>query len=291
MNKADRPTAADNPNVEYHTHTGPDDVAPICIIGGAPGRMQAMAEKYLTDFICYNNEHRGILTFTGLYQGVRVSLSTSGMGVPYMGIVLPELIRSGARIFIRVGSCGSLIKYSRPGDAIIVDQSRGWDGVSPQWVPWWRRFWHRVVGMKSDPVVTGALFQAGVAMASAFRKQVFVGKQGTTSDFYTGQARPGLFGEVPLFQRLRHWFSMKTGHIQCYSMEMAGLLAFCRYKAGRLPASGIEAVFANRWNNEFGVEGEDLIARIALAAAVILAHDERMERFMTGDYPRYWKAA
>ena len=282
MTKADRPIVA---NTEYHTHTGPGDVAPICIVGGAPGRMKAMAEKYLSEFTCFENEHRGILTFDGLYKGVRVTLSTSGMGVPYVGIILPELIRSGARIIIRVGSCGSLIKESNPGDAIIVNRARLWDGVSSQWVPWRKRFWHWLAGINSDQRVTDALLTAAACVS--MEEKAFIGTQGTTSDFNTGQARPGLFGEISWFLKLRHWFSMKTGLIQCYSMEMAGLLAFCRYKAGGLPAGGIEAVFANRWTNEFEAKGEDFIARIALEAAVILSRDRTLEPFLSGTFPTY----
>lgn len=287
MTNADRPQT--DSAEEYHTHTRKGDVAEICIIGGAPGRMKDMAEKSLTDVKFFNNGHRGILTFTGYYKGVRLTLATSGMGVPYIGIVMPELIRCGARIFIRIGSCGCLVKHSKPGDAMIVNRARLWDGVSPKWVPWWKRLWHAIVGIPSDHRVTAALEKAAQLVPKL--GQVHIGAQGTTSDFYTGQTRPGLFGEIPWFLRFRHWFCMLTGWIKCYSMEMAGMLAFCRYKAGGLPAGGVEAVYANRHTGEFAPLGEEFCASIVLEAAVILAGDESLRPFLTGEFPVYPETA
>src|SRR4051812_21750247 len=116
--KADHPTTANRK--QYHLHTGPNDLAPICLIGGAPGRMEMIAKKFLTKVKRFKNEHRGLSSYTGYYGKQLVSLTTSGMGVASLGIVLPEAILSGARIFIRVGSCGSLIAESKPGESIIV---------------------------------------------------------------------------------------------------------------------------------------------------------------------------
>ena len=106
--RADRPTS--DRGVQYHTHTGPNDLAALCLIVGAPGRADMIAAKYLQNARRFSNDTRGLVSHTGKYRDVEVSVTTSGMGGPSMGIVLPEAVRSGARIFIRVGSCGSLIR-------------------------------------------------------------------------------------------------------------------------------------------------------------------------------------
>lgn len=275
---------------EYHTHTKPGDVAALCLIGGAPGRMEDMARKYLQDVKEFRNDHRGLLTFTGYYRGIRITLATSGMGVPSLGIVLPELIRSGARIFIRVGTCGSLIPNSQPGESIIISGARMWDGASILWVPFWKRWWYKLFGLKSNSEVTKALIEAAEAAGPLYRAHV--GKQGTTSDFNTGQARPGLFDEIPWTMRLRHWFCMKTGLINCYSMEMAGLLAYLGFKAGGLPGGGVEGIVADRVDDEFADKetqaiAQDRAAYIALEAAVRLARCQALGKFLRGEYPRY----
>src|SRR6187399_2900516 len=130
MSKATTPRAG---SLEYHTHTGPGDLAALCLIVGAPGRADMIASKYLRKAKRFSNDHRGLVSYTGKYKGTEVSVTTSGMGGPSMGIVLPEAVRSGARIFIRVGSCGSLIRASKIGDVIIPTAAIRYDRTALDW--------------------------------------------------------------------------------------------------------------------------------------------------------------
>src|SRR4051812_42513272 len=104
MSNADQPRSKGT--LQYHTHTSEGDLSALCLIVGAPGRALMIAENYLDRPRRFSNEHRGLTSYTGEYKGVEISVTTSGMGGPSMGIVLPEAVRSGARLFIRVGTCG-----------------------------------------------------------------------------------------------------------------------------------------------------------------------------------------
>ena len=178
--KADKPQAAGG--VEYHTHTGANDLAALCLIVGAPGRADMIAERYLKGSLRFSNDSRGLVSHTGKYSDVDISVTTSGMGGPSMGIVLPEAARSGARIFVRVGSCGSLIRESKVGDVIIPTAAIRFDRTADDWAP-------REYPAVADWRVVGALQRAAQEKAPG---RFHLGVECTTSDFYTGQGRPNL---------------------------------------------------------------------------------------------------
>jgi len=92
------------------THIGaqPGEIAERVLMPGDPLRAKWIAETYLEDAKCYTTV-RNMLGFTGTYQGVRVSVQGSGMGMPSASIYVHELLAEyGVRTLIRVGSCGAL---------------------------------------------------------------------------------------------------------------------------------------------------------------------------------------
>lgn len=272
--RADKPKAVGG--VEYHTHTGAGDLAALCLIVGAPGRADMIAKKYLKACSRFSNDARGLVSHTGKYGDCDVSVTTSGMGGPSMGIVLPEAARSGARVFIRVGSCGSLIRASKVGDLIIPTAAIRFDRTADDWAP-------PEYPAVADWRVVGALQRAAQANAP---RRFHLGVECTTSDFYTGQGRPNLFGEVPDRMQARHKEVLRLG-AACYSMEAADLFVWCATEGGGLPAGAINAVFANRHTNEWGTAGEELSAEIALDALVSLSEDTSLAPYLARERPKY----
>lgn len=99
------------------------DVAETVLLPGDPLRARFIAENMLSDVSCYS-EVRGMLGFTGLYKGKRVSVQGSGMGLPSLSIYANELIdQFDVKTLIRVGSCGSFQKNIRVRDVIIAMSS------------------------------------------------------------------------------------------------------------------------------------------------------------------------
>lgn len=266
--KAERPTTKDA--LEYHLHTGPGDLAPLCLLVGAPGRVYMIAEK-LTDVTYYDNEHRGLRSCTGRYEGVPVSAVTSGMGGASTGIVLPEAVRSGARLFIRVGSCGSLILDSDPGDVIIVNAAVRFDGASDVWAP-------PEYPAFADHRVIAALIASAEKTAPG---RYWTGVEATTSDFNMGQGRKNLRGELSERMRTRHGEMGRLG-VACYSMEAATLFVWCATEGGGLPAGTINAVFGNRVKDVWETKGEELAVDVALRALHHLASEQTLKRCLYG---------
>lgn len=95
------------------------DIADTVLIPGDPLRAKEIAEAYLQDIKCYN-EVRGMLGFTGLYQGQRVSVQGTGMGLPSTSIYVNELIQLGAKRLIRVGTCGAFQEDLNIGDVVLA---------------------------------------------------------------------------------------------------------------------------------------------------------------------------
>ncbi len=94
------------------------DIAESILLPGDPLRAKYIAENYLENAIQYTNV-RGMLGFTGTYNGKRVSVQGTGMGGPSMGIYAYELIHGySVKRLIRIGSAGALQDTLQLGDLI-----------------------------------------------------------------------------------------------------------------------------------------------------------------------------
>ena len=86
-----------------HIGAAPGAIADTVLMPGDPYRARWAAQRFLADVEAVN-EVRGMLGFTGHWQGRRVTIHGSGMGMPSMSIYSNELIRDyGARTVIRIG--------------------------------------------------------------------------------------------------------------------------------------------------------------------------------------------
>lgn len=115
MNNNDTPTV--------HNEAKFGDIAETVIMPGDPLRAKYIADNYLDNAVCFNNV-RGMLGYTGTYEGKRVSVMGSGMGIPSMGIYSFELYKYyGVENIIRIGSCGAYDTKLNLLDLILVDST------------------------------------------------------------------------------------------------------------------------------------------------------------------------
>src|SRR5919112_1764400 len=106
--------------MSVHIGAQPGEIAERVLLPGDPMRAKWIAETFLDDPKCYT-EVRGMLGFTGTWQGVPVSVQGSGMGMPSASIYTHELINDyGVRSVIRIGSCGALAMDLNLGDVIAA---------------------------------------------------------------------------------------------------------------------------------------------------------------------------
>jgi purine-nucleoside phosphorylase len=117
---------------QIHLRAESGDYAPVVLLPGDPNRATFIAEKLDggPGAARQVNSHRGLLGYTGTYQGVPVSVQTSGMGAPSISIVVEELLRLGARRLIRVGTCGAIGPGITTGDIVIATAAAPVDGAT-----------------------------------------------------------------------------------------------------------------------------------------------------------------
>lgn len=102
-----------------HIVCSPEDFAPTVLMPGDPLRAKMIAETYLKNAELVNNA-RGVQGYTGEYEGKRVSVMASGMGMPSIGIYSYELFNVfGVEQIIRVGSAGAIDPDLQLFDVVI----------------------------------------------------------------------------------------------------------------------------------------------------------------------------
>lgn len=116
-----------------HIRAEVGDYADACLLPGDPLRAKYIAETYFDNPVQKNAE-RGLLGYTGEYQGKMVSVQTTGMGCPTAAIVMEELIQLGVKRFLRVGTCGGLQHDLELGDLIVALTAVPADGTARHYV-------------------------------------------------------------------------------------------------------------------------------------------------------------
>jgi len=102
-----------------HLRAEPGDYAPNVLCPGDPVRAKYIAETFFDDGFRQVNAERGMLGFTGTFEGKPISVQSTGMGCPSAGIVFEELIMLGATRLVRVGTCGGLGDGISMGDTVV----------------------------------------------------------------------------------------------------------------------------------------------------------------------------
>ncbi len=106
--------------MSVHIEAKQGEIAEKILLPGDPLRAKYIAETFLENPVCYNNV-RGMLGYTGYYQGERISVQGTGMGMPSAAIYAHELINSyDVKKLVRVGTCGALSKDIHVRDLVIA---------------------------------------------------------------------------------------------------------------------------------------------------------------------------
>jgi DeoD family purine-nucleoside phosphorylase len=103
-----------------HLRAEPGEYAPNVLCPGDPRRARYIAETFFDPGLRLVNEERGMLGFTGTFEGKPISVQTTGMGCPSAGIVCEELVMLGATRLVRVGTCGALKDGARMADTVVA---------------------------------------------------------------------------------------------------------------------------------------------------------------------------
>jgi 5'-methylthioadenosine phosphorylase/purine-nucleoside phosphorylase len=163
--------------VPIHIRAEPGDYAEACLLPGDPLRAEYIAERFLEDPVQRNAE-RGMLGYTGTFDGRPVSVQSSGMGCPSAGIVIEELVQLGVKRILRVGTCGGLQPDLAIGDLIVALSA----------VPADQTPIHLIGGEPHAPTADFELVHGAVHNAKELGKRVRVGPIVSSDVFYNPDA-------------------------------------------------------------------------------------------------------
>ncbi len=102
-----------------HNSASKEDIAKTVLMPGDPLRAKYIAENFLTDAVLVNNV-RGIQGYTGKYDGAKVTVMASGMGIPSIGIYSYELFNFyDVDNIMRIGSAGAISPKIKIRDIVM----------------------------------------------------------------------------------------------------------------------------------------------------------------------------
>jgi purine-nucleoside phosphorylase len=157
-----------------HIGAADGDFAPDVIMPGDPRRAKAIAERFFESPRLVT-EVRGILGYTGTYQGRPISVIASGMGMPSMTIYATELVRNyGVRRIVRTGTMGGAQDYLSIGDVVAASSAHTDSAMTAARIP----------GVSFSHTPTFGLLRKAVEFGESSGKKLHVGPVFTTDAFY-----------------------------------------------------------------------------------------------------------
>lgn len=248
---------------QYHTGVGPDDIGKYVIMPGDPKRCAKIAEFF--DDAKLVADSREYVTYTGTLDGVKVSVTSTGIGGPSASIAIDELSKCGAHTFIRIGTCGGMQEDVMGGDVVIATGAVRMEGTSKEFAP----IEYPAV---PDLNVTNAL----VAAAKEMNIRHHVGVVQCKDSFF-GQHEPEVMPvSYELENKWQAWLRMG-----CLASEMESAALFIAGLFLRVRVGSCFLVVANQEREKMGlpntqVHDTELAIKTAVEAVRKLIHEDNM---------------
>ena len=220
---------------QYHIQVGKGEVGRYVILPGDPKRCEKIA-KYFDDpvFVADNREY---VTYTGTLDGVKVSVTSTGIGGPSASIAMEELYRCGADTFVRIGTCGGMQPEVKSGDVIIATGAIRMEGTSKEYAP-------IEFPAVADLEVTNALVEGAKKEGCEFHTGVVQCK-----DAFYGQHSPET---MPVsYELLNKWEAWKR--LGCLASEMESAALFIVASTLHVRCGSVFLVMANQEREKQGL--------------------------------------
>ena len=240
------------------------DIGGYVLLPGSPERAERLA-GYLEDAaeVAYFREYR---TFTGFLDGVKVSVTSTGMGGPSMAIAAEELRECGAHTMIRVGTCESTCSRVLKGELVLPNGAVRMEGVADHYAP------------REYPAVPDMDVLAALEAAARLRGWPYnVGVAITKACFSTQYAAAGR----PMgYELTRRWEAYEAGGALCADMGCAPLFVAAgslEVRTGAVLAVSCDrGAYSDDWN-DWPAACEDLACEAAVEGLRQLLRQDREE--------------
>ena len=221
---------------QYHIDLKEGDVGEYVILPGDPKRCKKIAEYF--DDARLVADKREYVTYTGFLDGVMVSVTSTGIGGPSAAIALEELVKVGAKNFIRVGTCGGMDINVKGGDIVIPTGAIRMEGTSKEYAT-----------IEFPAVAHYDIVEKLVAAAKNAGKPYHVGVVQCKDSFY-GQHSPALMPvNYELINKWNAW--LKLG---CLASEMESAALFTVASYLRVKVGSVFLVIANQEREKAGLD-------------------------------------
>ena len=247
---------------QYHTGVGPADIGEYVIMPGDPKRCAKIAEHF--DNAKLVADVREYVTYTGTLDGVKVSVTSTGIGGPSASIAIDELAKCGAKTFIRVGTCGGMQEDVMGGDIVIATGAIRMEGTSREFAP---------IEFPAVPNldVTNALVQAAKNLGIRNHAGVVQCK-----DSFFGQHEPEI---MPVSYELQNKWEAWL-RLGCLASEMESAALFVAGSFLRVRVGSCFLVVANQERAKKGLENKqahdtELAIKTAVEALRILIKQDK----------------
>lgn len=116
-----------------HVGLAEGEIGEYVFLPGSPERAERISKFFDNPTkVAQNREHT---TYTGYLDGVKVSVTSTGMGGPSATIALEELVKLGAHTFIRIGTCASTSAKVERGDIVLPNGAVRMEGTGLHYLP------------------------------------------------------------------------------------------------------------------------------------------------------------
>ena len=255
---------SEDPSRQYHIQVAKGEVGRYVLMPGDPKRCAKIA-KYFDDPVLIA-DNREYVTYTGTLDGVKVSVTSTGIGGPSASIAMEELYRCGADTFLRIGTCGGMQTEVKSGDVVIATGAIRMEGTSKEYAP----IEYPAV---ADLDVTNALV-AAKAKDYTYHTGVVQCK-----DAFYGQHEPE---KMPVgYELINKWNAWKM--MGCLASEMESAALFIVAGKLRVRAGSCFLVVANQERESLGLENPvvhdtDMAIQVAVEAIRNLIKADQAEK-------------
>lgn len=249
----------------YHIQVGRGEVGRYVILPGDPKRCEKIAAYFENPVLVADS--REYVTYTGTLDGVKVSVTSTGIGGPSAAIAMEELAQCGADTFIRVGTSGGMDMDVKSGDLVVANGAIRMEGTSKEYAP-----------IEFPAVPDFDVTTALVAAAKQLNQPYHVGVVQCKDSFY-GQHSPET---KPVgYELLAKWNAWVQLGCKASEMESAAVFIVADYLKVR--AGSVLLVMANQERAKAGLENPvvhdtDAAIRTAVEAIRILIREDAQKQ-------------
>ena len=115
-----------------HIKAKKGEVAERVVVSGDPARVTQLSSDLRHARLV--NDNRGLLVYSGEFEGKDFSVACHGIGGPSLAIVVEELVMLGAKAIVRLGTCGGLLRPMTVGDLVVATRATYSGGTLDQYL-------------------------------------------------------------------------------------------------------------------------------------------------------------